>query len=174
MRDDPIGQLLSRAEADMDVESRVDARELAERVRRRHRRRMVVARAAVVLIVVGSVGLIASVQVRSRAPVVASVESIRRELADLDAEAARHERAALVLASVKLKPTATARAADPQLWLDRQRREAAQAIVRTADRLYSVNRDPVQAAAEYRRAIRLFPDTSASATASQRLERLPS
>jgi hypothetical protein len=169
MSSDQFAQLLSAADA-TSARPRVSSERLARVVRRRHARRVFVARTAVAACcaVVVAVGLMTTERGLSPA-------SHPHELAQLEASARHHALVADVLmqrersASARSTPQAIT---DPSLWLQRERAEAALALVRSADRLFAANNDRTAAANAYRQAIQLFPETPAAQLASQRLGRI--
>jgi hypothetical protein len=171
-RGNEIGQLLRDVDASVQAPPALAADELGRLVRRRHARRLTAGRLAVAALLL--ITVVAPTFVAKRRPI-ASEASARVELARLDDEARRHARAAELLLEQERTSTSRSRAVavDPSWWLRRERAEAAQAMVRSADRLFSTNGDRAAAAAAYRRAIELFPDTPAASTASRRLESIP-
>ena len=184
MNDDPLRQLLK--DADVTAVGSTDPRALAASVRERHRGQQRTIRtagtAAVVLIALA--GVTASL-VRHPAkqqqiaiapsPVPPSSSSVApQHLAALDLDARLHELTAQKLTEMHGRPTSKPvagsglpSAAEIQLQRDR----AALLIVYEADQNAQSNRTTL-AAAGYRRAIELFPQTHWADVARQRLKEL--
>jgi hypothetical protein len=195
MNDDRLKQLLENT--DLSAPSPKGHAELAQNVFRMARRRAI-ARQSIRLcgaaIIAGLAAWIVwtkprpNIAIDSRKPVnghptlVASeVAHVKVELAELDAQASLHERTAKVFLQLsradRRKIHADSERAllmtqDPQARVDEQRELTAYIIIERGDRLLRQSNDESAAAAAYRRAIELFPDSAQASVARQRLEHI--
>jgi hypothetical protein len=189
VNDDPLRQLLELADRppSLVVPARHDQpADLAASIIRRHARRQWLVRVGTSGVVVAAILIVSSVLLwrvpESTHPhVIAATLTAdsKLELARLDQQAQVHARTAeLLLAGEKRRASQRraaqrASAADIDDQVLQQRAEAALTIVRSGDRLRTTYQLDDAAAAEYRRAIDLFPETPAAAVAARRLGRPP-
>lgn len=120
--------------------------------------------------------------VRAHPTLVSSeIKQVKVELAELDLQASLHEQTAKALVQFRRadrrrihadSERALLMTQDPQARLDEQRELAAYIIVERGDRLLRQSNDGSAAAAVYRRAIELFPDSAQASIARQRLEHI--
>lgn len=177
MEDENLQRLLTRAEvaAPAPLRASVLANQVRRRAAGRARRRAAVAGVATTAGVFVLLAMVLRVpsQVSKTAPV--SVTELKAELAELDAAAQLHERAAQALE----KQRALARRCDAALVavslpdaigrVDEARDRAALMLLREAEREAAHSKNISLARESYRRAARLFPETPAGRVAAEKL-----
>ena len=180
---DPLHNLLKRADASLESPSRwID--DLPRRVYRRHRRRQITRSSAVVAMLL-SVALVGFFLQRVDAPKVAQGDEDTlaapqhdTQLALLAADADVHARTADLLRAserrrdVMEKSLVSLSRTDPRDEIRRQKNQFALTRVSEADRLADHPQRGDDAAKIYRQTIELFPGTPAADIASRRLEQL--
>lgn len=109
------------------------------------------------------------------------IKQVKVELAELDSQASLHERTANAFLAFRRadrrkihadSERALLMTQNLQARLDEQRELAAYTIIERGDRLLRQSNDESAAAAAYRRAIELFPDSAQASIARQRLEHM--
>jgi hypothetical protein len=176
---DDLEQLLAKADAPTPPVRSDLANAVRQVVSRRRRKRRAIASAAVVLLV-GAVG-VATLKPRehlkpeSIAVHRIDVDAVRKEIADLDAEAKLHMRIALAIEQEMSRDDQleaaqhTLSQPDVLLQVDERRQVAAQLMLSHAEQLAADPSKHDEATANYRKLVALFPDTLASRAASNRL-----
>ena len=153
--------------------------------RRRHRMAYAVAAGTVVLALAAAIPLVSRERrsarvVRHEAPAAPTpaapkVADLRRQIAELNREAAMQEQIAQRLLTIEAAGR-THRAVgvlpDAQASIERQRYRAAMQLVREGDDLWQSRREARAAAEAYRRVITLFPQTYWAGVARERLSRI--
>jgi hypothetical protein len=112
---------------------------------------------------------------RKQAPLTVDADTLRRQIAALDREAAIHEQTAERLLALERADRLRASAGntgDAQATLDMERYNAAMLLVHDGDDLWLHRRERRAAAETYRRVIALFPSTYWAGVAQERLAKI--
>jgi hypothetical protein len=174
---DPLEQLLKRADEAVDLP--LAPGNLAQRVRRKYRNQRVVRSFATVVAIVGF-GILAISLPRNRLVPMAKRQAPPAEqprFADTDAKVAELVAEQLEKDAAGKKrvagPVALRPDVDGYAWaLSEQQNRTALILVRSASQIYETSHDRSEAAAGYREAIRLFPQSPAAVLAEERLREL--
>lgn len=181
-RDDPIFDLLHKADSSAPPAPRID--DLPRAVFRRHRRRRAVRAASLItcLVLLACSGVFLVQRTQTRQLVIATqpspIDTRAIELAAIDANIERHVRTAdLLVAGEKRRQSRdrTQRSLEREDAIDMiqdQRNRAGLTLVSQGDRLNQQLQRSDDAVEVYRRAVELFPNTPAATIAAERLDRM--
>ena len=165
---DPLEHLLKHA--DMAMPAPMPSHGIADRVRRRARNQRMTRSALTAVVIIG-LGLLAlQFPPRRPQPMARNFPSSSPNSLSAETDAKVDELVAEILEKQTARPHRTASEADDYLWqLSQQRDRAALILVRGGDRIYEQSHDRPAAEANYRLAIKLFPNSPSAAEALARL-----